>query len=91
MLTKGSFELTLPTQSPFTSRCFLQEFLNSLVSKQGFKAVVFKSRTSTNTHYYINTNEIASELLRENISSHVKITSFSHVKSSLLLSCYGYI
>ena len=36
--------------------------------------------------YYIYTNEIPSELSRKNmISSHVKITLFSHVKSSLLL------
>ena len=40
----------------------------------------------TITFYYINTNEIPSQLSRENlISSHVKITLSSHVKTSSLL------
>ena len=41
-------------------------------------------------YYYINTNEIPSELSRENlISSHVKITCYLHVWK--YHRCYGYI
>ena len=42
------------------------------------------------SHYYINTNEIPSELLRENlISSHVKITCYLHMWK--YHHCYGFI
>ena len=38
------------------------------------------SLIALNTYYYINTNEIPSELSRENlISSHVKITCYLHM------------
>ena len=76
------------TSSLFVSRNRQFEIL----FPQNFNAFFtsFKHWKSKKTYHYINTNEIPSELSRENlISSHLKITCYLHMWK--YHHCYGFI
>ena len=72
-------------------RCHQFSIFEVMGDRQPWDCVLNLSQHAKNiTFYYINTNEIPGELLRENlISSHVKITCSLHMWKYHL--CYGYI